>query len=469
MSKVDICYIASNGFSVRMITQTDLLGKLAKSGKKIALICPDRNDPVVSAYCREHAIQLEEFDEKNEFGNEHYMFKRKYFLEHIEGNAALMEKHMVSTAFATSRHPIRRIRPYYYWWLYKLIPAFPFIRERFVRQERKYLVSQRAKELIDKLAPRKLVSTYPVSFNEAVLLHYGNQDPRIETWIHLLSWDNITCKGRWPERADKFIAWGPIMEEELKEFYQAQENQIFTCGVPHFDLHVKIKHAPQVVSLLAEAGLNPRSPYLFFGMSSPRFAPGEIEIVERLAKEIDAGQFGDLQLLVRPHPQNVTGNLADSNWLPRLQRLSVLKSVAVDFPRLVKDSKISWNADKEDMIRLANFITGSVIVLNSGSTISIDGLIHEKPVILTSFDGEREYPYWRSARRLIDYPHLKKLVEEGGVEVVRSFTQLRERIAAYRSNPERNLHQRNATLSREIFKNDGLATDRVTNTLLNSL
>jgi len=464
---IDIAYIVSHGFAARMVTQTDLLGKLAKAGKRIALICPDKNDPNLSAYCKVHGIQLVEFNVRGGFGDENYMFKRKYLLENIEANPALLDKHIHAIRYNTSRHPIRRIRPYYYWFLHKLIPYLPFIRKNFKRNETRNLESEEARNLIDTLQPARLISTYPVNYNEAVLLHYGNKHPKVETWIHLLSWDNITCKGHFPEVAEQYIAWGAIMKGELQEYYHVPEKAIHTCGVPHFDLHYTVKVNPDYKGYLKFLYLNADKPYLFFAMSSPRFAPKEIDIVEWLAAQVKAGEFGaDMQLIIRPHPQNVVGNLSDKNWLPRLRALSTADKVAVDFPILI-ESKLNWSMDVKDMERMAQLITGALVTLNSGSTMSIDALLQEKPVIITAFDAEFKLDYWRSARRLVDYIHLKKLVQLGGVSVVHSFEALKECIHRYVSDPSWNKVDREETLRQELYKNDGEATLRVVDTLLN--
>lgn len=43
----DIVYIVSHGFASRMVTQTNLLGKLVQAGKSVALISPDKEDIVL--------------------------------------------------------------------------------------------------------------------------------------------------------------------------------------------------------------------------------------------------------------------------------------------------------------------------------------------------------------------------------------------------------------------------------------
>ncbi len=458
----DIAYIVSHGFAARMVTQTNLLGKLVKRGNKVALISPDKNDPNLKDYCQQHGVSLYEFNESGKLSNQHYIFKRKYYLEDLRSNPALWEKHIYATRYNRSMNPFTHIWPRYYGFVYWLRKEYPSIKERFQRNEKKYLQSEKAKQLIEYINPEKLVSTYPVNFNEATLLHYGNQSETTETWIHLLSWDNITCKGHFPELASKYIAWGPIMKQELQEYYGISEDRILECGVPHFDVHVEAKKHPNYKDYLISMGLDPEISYLFFAMSSPRFAPKEIEIVEWLAKKVSKQEFKHpLQLIVRPHPQNVQGHMADQSWLPRLKRLNQLPSVAIDYPEMAK-SKLNWSMNKTDMERLAQLITGSSIVLNSGSTICIDALMHNKPVILTSFDAEHKLPYWKSARRLLSYTHLNKIVELGGVEVVKSFQLLENMIVELVQNPLLSYDRRKFTLSKQSMDNGSLSTDAVT-------
>ena len=92
-----------------------------------------------------------------------------------------------------------------------------------------------------------------------------------------------------------------------------------------------------------------------------------------------------------------------------------------------------------------------------------------KPVILTAFDAHKKLYYWKSARRLMDYPHQKKFVKLGGVQVVHSFSDLDQKIHRYLKKPDADLQQRAFALSRECFANDGKATPRVIKTMLNLL
>lgn len=457
--KIDICYVISHGFAARMLLQTGLITQLTQYGKSIAIITPDATDENLMDLQANPLIHIYPAEIEQTIWDDDYGVKRRYYLEDIKSNPVFWEKHLYSILYTKSKHPWKRIRPFIYYPIYELIKYFPSIRTRFKQQESKYLFSKKAKELLEKIQPSVVVSTYPVNYLEAKFLFAAKQQ-KITTLIHLLSWDNVTSKGIFPVIPDYFIAWGKIMQEELKAYYKLTEDEIQVCGVPHFDHHIRVKKNPNYRPLLKQLGLNTDSPYLFFAMSSPRFAPHEIDIVEWLVKAIETDVFGvKMQFVVRPHPQNVQGSLADKRWIKRLDKLKG-KRVAVDYPKLVK-SKVRWSMQKSDMDHLSNLLVGCSVCLNSGSTVSIDALMMDKPVILTSFDGDKQLYYWKSARRLVDYPHQKKFVEMGGAKVVHAYDELKKEISKYLANPEQDKEKRQNAIKMECYLNDGRATERV--------
>ena len=116
---------------------------------------------------------------------------------------------------------------------------------------------------------------------------------------------------------------------------------------------------------------------------------------------------------------------------------------------------------KGDMLDFAHLLKGCTISINSGSTVSIDSLLHDKPVLLTLFDADKVLPWWQSARRVIEYKHCKKLIELEGVTVVNNFKEFRFEINRYLNDPSFQLAKRKNALYQEIGMNDGKATERV--------
>ncbi|MGC8990573.1 MAG: hypothetical protein ACP5MD_10650 [Verrucomicrobiia bacterium] len=258
------------------------------------------------------------------------------------------------------------------------------------------------------------------------------------------------------------------MTEELREYYGIGRDRVFETGVAHFDAQLGMADDSVRAGILREMGLAADQPYLLFGMSSPVFAPREIDIIEELVRWVRNGEFGPgLNLVVRPHPQNVKGYMADASWLPRLLNLQGPR-VGVFWPKLA-ESKLEWALEESDLPALASMMAGCTININSGSTFALDGLVHRKPVVLTFFDANEKLPWHRSARRCADYIHLRKLIDTGGLFPVFSFEELRQALHKLLKNPNLNMDARVRALRAECGPVDGRASERIADALVTIL
>ena len=458
---VDICFVLSHGMSARMVLHSDLVPELCALGLSVAVVSPNADEPGFSRLARRkraRAVKAPPVPRRLRLLAD----LRPYLVEDVRRAIPLWARHQRSAAQASSWRRMVRVHGSY--GLNRMVRKIPALPGLVARIDVGLLRSQAACDVIEDVAPRMLVSTYPVAALEGSMLLAAKR-AGVRTAIELLSWDNITCKGKLALLADRYVTWGPIMSEELAEHYGVTTSVIEEAGVPHFDAHIRGPSAEGRAAQLDKLGLSPDAPYLFFGMSSPIFAPTEIAIVEWLAERLRAGVFGaDMQLLVRPHPQNVRGHMADLSWLPRLEALRGDR-VGVDFPELVEDSTLLWDMQESDLNKLANLLSGARVCLNSGSTLSIDAIVHDLPVVLTLFDTKEHLPWWRSASRLRDYPHLTKLIGLGGVSVCDSLASTEQAIAAYLRDPQRDAAGRERTRQRQVGSCDGRAAHRVAQAL----
>jgi len=154
------------------------------------------------------------------------------------------------------------------------------------------------------------------------------------------------------------------------------------------------------------------------------------------------------------------GDMADESWLPRLRALEQLDNVGLFPPKMNTDSRLLYSIARDDLSEFSQLLAGAAVVLNSGSTVSIDAMMCGRPVILTSFDAEEQLSYWNSARRLIDYTHLAKFVAHGGVRVTKSYADLAEAVSAYLADPDLDAAARATTVEKYCLAADGGATDR---------
>lgn len=456
MTNPDILYVLSHGFAARMVLHSDLLPELRARGMGVAALAPNGNADHFRELCARRGVEPIQAPPIAGLLFGQYGEARRYVFEDYERNAALRAKHQWEVCNPDARLVFNlRSR------LGKVVNSALLRAPRTVRLlgrvEPHLLRSSKIRELLRRRAPKLVVATYPVNWLEALTVLEARR-LGIPTVGQLLSWDNITCKGRFAAVPDRFISWGPIMTDELGQFYGATGDSVLETGVAHFDMHLRAVEPPVLAGHLRALALDPERPYLFFGMSASFFAPKEVDIVAWMAERVRAGAFGEgIQLLVRPHPQNIRGNMADPKIIARLNDIAG-GPVAVDLPEVVGDG---LDMAERDMARLAALLHGAAVTLNSGSTLTIDAMLHDRPVVLTAFDADEELPWWGSARRLVEFPHLKKLLSYGGVEWARSFVELERAVRSYIEDPTKDREARRRALEAECGVCDGRACERI--------
>jgi hypothetical protein len=440
-----------------MIFQTGLLRQLTERGISVSVIVPDATDPNVVSLCERDGVRPLEYPAPRQPAQRILKSLRKYVVEDIRNNPCLWDKHEELKRAGGWRKGLTSGLGLI---LNDVVVFAPWLRRLFLRMEQRILLRREAIDFIEELAPDILVSTYPVAAPEPELM-LAARHLKVRTVLHLLSWDNITAKGHFQALADDYLAWGPTMKEELQGFYAVPEARITECGVPHFDLYFRDDELPvdsALLDRLAEGG----QPWLFFAMSAARYAPGETEILRQLCAETRAGgQLEGVRIVARPHPSALSGVLEDTKTLNVLTALESEAGLLVSYPLMVAGSKMNWSVRNSDMYELIGLLRGAAVVINSGSTVAVEALALGRPMVITSYDGPEILPYDRSARRLKDYPHLRKLFADGGGEVVLNHEELMNTITKFLETPDHHLEQRQFALRRQIGEQDGRATELV--------
>jgi hypothetical protein len=134
--------------------------------------------------------------------------------------------------------------------------------------------------------------------------------------------------------------------------------------------------------------------------------------------------------------------------------------VAINYPE-IKDDGLNWSMEESDLDRFVALFAGSAITLNSGSTFAIDGLMHDKPVIITAFDGDADLPWYQTANRVLEYHHIRKLIDLGGCFVAESYDDLAAGIDRYLADPSVDAEGRKMSRHMECGPCDGHTADRV--------
>lgn len=453
-----IAFHFSHGFAARMILRAGVARRLIDRGARVTVISPNSEETYFQRECEQAGVNLEK--EASGIGRVAGWFRayRPYLLDDVMRNPALRALHFDRF----ENHPVsgRLLSA-----VNKTVARSSVFRTLCRAVEHRLNRSKSVRELLRQLKPDLLVVFTPFGLTDALYLLHA-KELGIRVVCQMLSWDNITSKGTPLVMPDYFISWGPIMTDEMVQFYGFPRDRIFECGAPHFDVYHQHGKLVARTELLEKLGLRKDRPYIFYGMVARYLCPSEMEIVAWLADKVNRDRFAQpCSLVVRPHPQTISGIYSrDGKDLETLKSLTGPK-IALDVPPVLSE-ELAWDLPQSDMYHLASLLAGCAMCINASSTLCLDACMLDRPVINIGFDGFQNLPYEKSTRRSLDFIHMRKLIALGGVSVARSFDELETKINDYLCRPDLHRAGRKLTVSQECGLGDGRAAERVAATLI---
>ncbi len=250
----------------------------------------------------------------------------------------------------------------------------------------------------------------------------------LPTLAYIPSWDNITTKNRLVFNYDGYLVWSQQTKKELREFYPASaEKPVYVTGAPQFDIFRKRKFYQTRADFCRSQNLNPDLPLIVYAVGSPNFLREHHGAIE-LAKRIERGELGDVQMLVRPHPVHDNNRLSEI-FAPFAPRTRLQKT-----PNAGKQVA-ERSQDERQIGEWINTFRHADVVVNLSSTVTIDAALFDVPVVNLDFDPQPD----QSQKDLIDeinhqWLHFKPIAESGGVRLVKNFDETVAAVKSYLAN-----------------------------------
>ncbi len=339
-----------------------------------------------------------------------------------------------------------------YDWLYRLFTA------------KGWPVLDRLDEIFDAHRPDLAVITYPQTI-QAHWISLAARQHAVPMTTYINSWDQPTTKGPLSPDVQSVMVWNQNMRREMIAYHHFQPEQVHVVGAAHLDLY----HRPGLLvdreTFLRGLGIDPAHRLVVYGTYNTRLGPDEPEIARHLAEKFAAQSYGfPATLLIRPHPK-------DKLWEERFGKLEAYDNVIVG-----RSSNFSTDLDKGstdqatgDLRQLVNLMKHSDLVLNGPSTLSLDAIAFDTPVIHVGFDGDRQLPYEKSILFRYDYTHYAMIMAPHGTRLVKSYAELDEAVAAYLETPSLDAAGRGQIRQEQLTPFDGRSGERIVSRLLEEL
>lgn len=286
---------------------------------------------------------------------------------------------------------------------------------------------------------------------------------KIPVSTFIFSWDNLASKGRMLGAFDYFLVWSHLMKEELLTFYpNVIENNIKVVGTPQFEPYVMPKYETKIEEFYAKFNLKADLKTICYSCADASIGKNDPIVIRSIVGAIRNNTIAKpSQLLVRTSPAE-----DDARF----------KEIREEFPEIVwnvpkwiltrENHAESWSQrvpSEEDIKDLRSLLEYSDLNINMCSTMSLDFMLFDKPVINTVF-GNLENGLFND-QKYLNYVHFKRVVESGAVVIAKNDEELIQSINQALENPKERMVQRKSMIDLQVSEPLKETSRRVADTL----
>mgnify|MGYP001609019266 CR=1 FL=1 len=310
----------------------------------------------------------------------------------------------------------------------------------------------------------KIFDEYAEKYKPSIILTATPGFTHFEAWAIILAkksniptaainftWDNLTSNGKLIRKTDYLIVWNEIIKKEAKEYHNYSTKDVFVSGPIRFDNYFNhIEGEMTRENFLKSKNLDPARKTVLITTMSKNNYPYHKELVQSIISIRDSNSPKKrFNIFIRVHPIDsfeIYSDIAKANY----ENLYIERAGKQIKPDSAIGQKVRM--DEEDMLNLKHTLMYSDICINPFSTISLESMIFDKPVINIGLD-----PEYRPA---LNYVHYKPLLDKKAVKVAYTEKQLEDYIDLYLTKPETDQENRKKIVKDFIGFTDGLSYKR---------
>jgi hypothetical protein len=253
-------------------------------------------------------------------------------------------------------------------------------------------------------------------------LIYASEKLKIPNGTFIFSWDNLASKGRMAGHFNYYFVWSHLMKSELLQFYTSvQDHQIKVVGTPQFEPYVLERYEVAKVEFETNFKINSKLKTICFSCGDVSTSRNDTIYIETIARAIKKNKIQEeVNFLVRTSPAETP------------ERFQYIKDkypfILWNYPKwdLVREGhQETWSQrvpNVDDMKDLRSLLQYCDVFINMCSTMSLDAMCFDKPVINPVFGNTKNGLY--DDQRFLKYAHYKRVAESGAVAIVKTKEEL---------------------------------------------
>ena len=320
------------------------------------------------------------------------------------------------------------------------------------------------KTLFEKIKPDVVFSTFSVIVDERLPLYIA-KSMGIKSAVNIVSWDNLSSKGRLPYGIDKYFVWSKLMKKELKDFHTTVEDrQINISGTPQFDFHKNKSLVIDREKFCSSIDFDPNRKFILYSGVTISLMPYEDQLIEELIISLRNNEIENKpQLIIRVHPSD------NGNRFDRL--IEKYPEVKIIIPgRAHSHSKArSLLGSKDDITLLMSTLYHSEVHINTASTMTLDAAILDKPIINICYEKKPEHQDRSFGVDIYKCTHYKPIIKSEGIKLAYSKKELIEYLNIYLNDNKVDSIGRRKIVSKVCGPVDGLSGSRIADSIISLL
>lgn len=300
------------------------------------------------------------------------------------------------------------------------------------------------KSLLKKHFPSQLFFTHQRPPYLAPLLVAAKQ-LKIPSTAFIFSWDNLASKGRMLGTFDNYLVWSKLMHDEMIYFYpEVKKSQIKVVGTPQFEPYILDKYAVSKDDFLTKFSLDIHKKIICYSCADADIGRNDETHIRAILSFIS--KRNDLQLLVRTSPAE------DGKRFEKLK--NEFPEVVWNFPKwfLSREGHAeAWSQRLpllEDVVDLKSILKYSDVNVNMLSTMSLDFMLFDKPVVNTVFGNKANKLY--DDQRFLNFKHYEYVIKSKAVTIAKNEKELHKFLQEAIEQPEYRKENRKQLLDLEI-------------------
>ena len=338
------------------------------------------------------------------------------------------------------------------------IKFYEWLQFKSFKKENTY---QKYLSFLKKDAPEILFFTHQRPYNLAPLLA-ASKALKIKSSSFIFSWDNLASKGRMLGEFDGYVVWSELMKKELSYFYpNTNKNNIHVVGTPQFEPYVMDEYDMSKEQLYNQLGLdiNKKTVYYSCGdVSTSRLDP---LYISKIAEFIVANKIPDVNFIVRTSPAE-----DESRFIELKQKHPMIIWNFPNWELTRTNHTETWSQrvpSIEDVKILKGLLKYTDVNINMCSTMSLDFMLFDKPVINAVYGNGENGLY--DDQKYLNYVHFDKVVKSKAVTVVKQDEDFIKAINDSLSNSTKYKKERKNILNLQIGAPLEGTSERIVNAL----